>query len=258
MSTLQVSKNVVNVTAPVRILDATTGAPATGITAATSGLGLYYQREREARVAVTPVALSGATDAHTDGGFLELGDGWYRYDVPDAAFVENKAHALIGLTLAGHVAFAPTALIEAPASLTGQAVSDVNSIVSFETSAHVQLHTQPIDDAIAALSASVAALNDLSAAEVRAALGLAEANLDTQLAALPTATANADAVGALVVEGAISLLQAHRAYLAALVGRVTGADTNAPRFRDQANTKDRIAATTDASGNRSAVTLDLA
>jgi len=37
----------------------------------------------------------------------------------------------------------------------------------------------------------------------------------------------------------------------------SGLDTNTPKYRDIANTKNVIDATTDANGNRSAVTLDL-
>lgn len=44
--------------------------------------------------------------------------------------------------------------------------------------------------------------------------------------------------------------------LSALAGKVSGAGSNAPIFRAADDSKDRITATTDASGNRSAVTLD--
>lgn len=60
------------------------------------------------------------------------------------------------------------------------------------------------------------------------------------------------------VEGAITLRQAMRVMLAYLAGKATGGGTAAPKFRDQADTKDRISMTVDGLGNRSAVTLDLA
>lgn len=47
-----------------------------------------------------------------------------------------------------------------------------------------------------------------------------------------------------------------RIMLAAMAGKVSGADTNTISFRDNADTKDRIVATTDGNGNRTAVTLD--
>jgi hypothetical protein len=59
------------------------------------------------------------------------------------------------------------------------------------------------------------------------------------------------------IEGAVTLRQVMRVLLAYLAGRATGGGTAAPKFRDQANTKDRISMTVDGVGNRSAVTLDL-
>jgi uncharacterized protein (DUF1786 family) len=44
--------------------------------------------------------------------------------------------------------------------------------------------------------------------------------------------------------------------LAALAGKASGGGTVTVKFRDHADAKDRITATVDASGNRSAVTLD--
>lgn len=41
-----------------------------------------------------------------------------------------------------------------------------------------------------------------------------------------------------------------------LLGKVTGAGTGTERFRDLANTKDRVVATIDNSGNRTAIALD--
>jgi hypothetical protein len=77
------------------------------------------------------------------------------------------------------------------------------------------------------------------------------------LTAIPISAASVDAILDDPVEGAITLRQAMRVVLAYLAGRATGGGTAAPKFRDQANTKDRISMTVDGVGNRSAVTLDL-
>jgi hypothetical protein len=77
------------------------------------------------------------------------------------------------------------------------------------------------------------------------------------LTAVPFSSASVDSILDDPVEGAITLRQAMRVLLAYLAGRATGGGTAAPKFRDQANTKDRISMTVDSSGNRSAVTLDL-
>jgi len=110
---------------------------------------------------------------------------------------------------------------------------------------------------------------DLDAA-IRAAVGMASANLDTQIGDLPTnaelatalddlptAAENATAVLGATVEGSVTLVQSIRLANAALGGKASGLDTTNPIYRDLADTKDRIDATVDADGNRSAVTRDL-
>jgi hypothetical protein len=67
----------------------------------------------------------------------------------------------------------------------------------------------------------------------------------------------ADALAALVIEGTVTLPQALRAILGACAGILSGAATTTVTIRDTTNSKDRIIATVDADGNRSAVTLDL-
>ena len=93
-------------------------------------------------------------------------------------------------------------------------------------------------------------------ATIRAAMGLATANLDTQLDALPTAAEIRDAVFAQVIEGAVTFLQSARLHNAALLGKASGLAGTTAVYRDLGDTKDRITATVDADGNRTAVTLD--
>lgn len=122
------------------------------------------------------------------------------------------------------------------------------------TNAELTAALAAADDAVLA---AIAALNNLSAADIRTAVGLASANLDTQLDALPTAAENADAVHDEVVDGVRTLRQLTRGFAAALLGKASGMEDFAPVFRDIADTKDVITATTDADGNRTAVTVDL-
>lgn len=140
-------------------------------------------------------------------------------------------------------------------------------------------------------------LNDLSASGVRAAVGLASANLDTQLAAIvgyidtevaailaavdtevaaikaktdnlpasPAATGDAMALTAAAVDailddasdGSVTVRQLLRGFAAALLGKASGLNTTTAVFRDVNDTKNRITATVDADGNRTAITLDL-
>lgn len=97
----------------------------------------------------------------------------------------------------------------------------------------------------------------LDAAGVRAAIGLASANLDTQLDALPTAAENAAAVMGSTIEGTFDLTESARLWNAALAGKASGLATTTATFRDLADTKDRIVATVDTDGNRTAITRDV-
>jgi len=96
----------------------------------------------------------------------------------------------------------------------------------------------------------------LDAAGVRDAIGLASANLDTQLAALPTDAENATAVLAATVEGVVTVAESLRIQNAVLAGKVSGAGTGTETFRGINDDKDRVVATTDSSGNRTAIVLD--
>lgn len=58
------------------------------------------------------------------------------------------------------------------------------------------------------------------------------------------------------IEGATTARELLRLYASALLAKSSGADVNSPTFRNLADSKDRITATTDAFGNRLAVTLD--
>ncbi|GIV22131.1 MAG: hypothetical protein KatS3mg023_3882 [Armatimonadota bacterium] len=66
----------------------------------------------------------------------------------------------------------------------------------------------------------------------------------------------ATAVWAMVIDGGKSAMGLMRLFAAALLGKVSGAQTNTPVFRDIADTKNRITMTVDNDGNRTGVTLD--
>ena len=59
-----------------------------------------------------------------------------------------------------------------------------------------------------------------------------------------------------VLEGTLTVRQAMRIILAAAAGKSTGGGTSTIRFRDLADSKDRIVANVDSNGNRTSVTLD--
>lgn len=75
---------------------------------------------------------------------------------------------------------------------------------------------------------------------------------------VPTADANADALldRTAGVETNRTLRQAMRLMLAALAGKLSGADTTTVTIRDTNDSTNRIIATVDANGNRSTITLN--
>lgn len=94
----------------------------------------------------------------------------------------------------------------------------------------------------------VSVLNTAATAVGSNGTGLTEAGL--------TSGEVGDAVLDEVVEGSYTLRELIRIFAAALAGKASGLGTTSAAFRDLADSKDRIAATVDADGNRTAVTLD--
>lgn len=129
-------------------------------------------------------------------------------------------------------------------------------------------------EASGAAAAAAAGLNDPTAAAVATAV---RSELGTELGRIDAAVSSRAAAGdamaltagertsvatALLdlangVESGITTRQALRAMLAVLAGKVSGMDANDPVFRSADDTANRVSATTDSSGNRSAVTLNL-
>lgn len=98
-----VKKGATDRSVTIRILDSTDGTPETGVVYNTSGIDLWYRREGAAKTSITEATLSALTDAHSDGGFLHIGDGEYRLDLPDAAVASGANHVDIGGTVTGMV-----------------------------------------------------------------------------------------------------------------------------------------------------------
>lgn len=92
----------------------------------------------------------------------------------------------------------------------------------------------------------------------------AMANNVVTAAAIATGAIDADALAAdavdeiwdEVAEGTVTARQMLRLFLAALAGLSSGGGTVTIRFRDEADSKNRIVASVDANGNRTAIALD--
>lgn len=110
-----------------------------------------------------------------------------------------------------------------------------------------------------------AVMIDLSAAEMTGsnivvqAVDAAGAEWCDQLINLQPATQTVEDLPAFssIVEGSYTFVQALRLLNSALGSKVSGMAGTNPVFRDISDTKNRINATVDSNGNRSAITLDL-
>lgn len=98
---------------------------------------------------------------------------------------------------------------------------------------------------------------DTEVAAIKAKTDNLPANPAATGAQMALTAAAVDAVLDEVVEGTTTLRELLRGFAAALLGKADGLDTTTVHFRDLADAKNRITATVDANGNRTAITLDL-
>lgn len=87
----------------IRIIDSTDGTPETGVEHDTAGIDLWYRREGAAKTDITEAALAALDSAHSDGGIEHIGDGYYRLDLPDAAFAAGANGVMIGGAVTGMI-----------------------------------------------------------------------------------------------------------------------------------------------------------
>lgn len=167
--------------------------------------------------------------------------------------------------LSAALASADDAVLAAIAALNNLSAADVRGAVGLAsanldtqladlpTNAELTAALAAADDAVLAQIALVKAKTDLipaSPAAVGSAMTLTSGERDSIAAALLD-LANA-------IETGLTLRQALRVIAAAGAGKLSGAASTTVVIRNaQADSKDRITATVDADGNRSAVTLDL-
>ena len=99
----QIKKGSTSISVDVYIIDSTDGTPELGVLFSASGMDLEYRREGAAVVNITEVTLAALTTAWTTGGFLEIGHGLYRLDVPDLAFATGADTVSIQGTVTGMI-----------------------------------------------------------------------------------------------------------------------------------------------------------
>lgn len=105
MINYSVPENSANVSVIIRIVDSDGHTPETAVVFNTSGINLQYRREGAANVSITEADLDtpSLTDPHLEGGFLHIGNGYYRLDLPDAAVAEGVDGVLVHGTVTGMI-----------------------------------------------------------------------------------------------------------------------------------------------------------
>lgn len=194
----------------------------------------------------------------------------------------TNAELATALGTADDAVLAQVALVKAQTDLIPAAPASTTNITAGTITTVTNLTNAPTNgDLTAAMKLSVnaevdTALSDYDGpthAELTTALGTADDAVLAAIAALNNIAAGAamtlttgerDAIAAAIldlangIETGLTLRQAQRLEVAALAGKLSGAATTTVTIRNAiADSKDRIVATVDNDGNRSAITTDL-
>lgn len=200
-----------------------------------------------------------ATEANQDIIIAELAkvpksDSNVTWNATAAAQIQNEAQDAITAS-----ALATAAELAKVPKSDGTATWNATALASMQQEATDALNAyDPPTRAEATSDANsiLTAVGDVPTnAELATALGTADDAVLAAIAALNNVSV-ANILGA-TVEGSTTLVQSLRLLNAALGGKASGLETTTAVYRDVGDSKDRITATVDADGNRSAVTLDL-
>jgi hypothetical protein len=187
--------------------------------------------------------------------------------------IDADALADGAITAATFAAGAIDATAIATGAIDADAIAD-NAIDAGAIAANAITAAKIADGAIDAATFAAGAINAAAiAADAITAAKIADGAIDAATFAAGAITATVIATGAIdadalaadavdeiwdeVVEGAVTARQSMRLANSANAGKASGMETTNPLIRDLGDTKNRIDATVDADGNRSAVTLDL-
>ena len=135
----QIQKGSVDRSVDLYIIDSTDGTPEVGVLWNTAGIDLKYRRDLSAAVSITEATLAALTTAHTDGGFLEIGNGVYRLDLPDAAWATGADHVTVFGTVTGMIVlpvtvqlveYNPEAALATPTNITAGTITTVTNLTN--------------------------------------------------------------------------------------------------------------------------------
>ena len=129
-----VQAGAVDQTVTLRIIDSTDGTPETGVVFNTSGIDLSYWRHGANSVVAITEATQTVNGAHSDGGFVHLGNGVYRLDLPDAAVAAGATAVDVFGTVTGMIVLGGTVELSPPVNTvalagTAQTARDIGASV---------------------------------------------------------------------------------------------------------------------------------
>jgi hypothetical protein len=100
----------------LEFIDESTGAPTAGLVFNSSGIDLEYVRSGAAATDITE-ATQTAAGAHSDGGFVSVGHGRYRLDLPDAAVATGVPQVVVQGVITGYIMLPCVVALSPPANV---------------------------------------------------------------------------------------------------------------------------------------------
>lgn len=264
---MQIKIGSQDVSIPIKIIDSTTGAAETGVTSATAGLDLKYLRQGETVVSLTEDDLAAIDSAHADGKMFEIGNGNYRLDPPDAAFLTGADWVLFFGTATGMTMVEVLVELVAydPQDATDLGLTNLDATVSSRsshTAANVvdEFETQSQADPtgfhvnVKEVNGTAQTAND-NGADINAILEDSGTTIPNQITGLNNLSTS-DILGMTVDNdgSAVSLNAFYRLVLAALTGKTAGSGTSTITFYGVDGTTPRLVMTVSPVGNRTTIT----
>lgn len=137
------------------------------------------------------------------------------------------------------------------ANITGNLSGSVGSVTGAVGSV-----TGAVGSVTGSVGSVTGAVGSVAAGGITAA-SIATNAIDADALATDAVTEITNGVWAKVIEGAVTATEMVRGFASVLLSKASGLETTSATYRDIGDTKDRVTATVDASGNRTAITRDL-
>jgi len=124
MNVIQIAPDSTDQTLFLHFHDPTDGTSKAGLVN-TDFASAYFRGAVGPLTAIVDSALFSLATTHTEGGFIEAGNGNYRFDLPDAAVASGVSEVLISMSATGAELTGGNVLI----NLTGNATLDATEVI---------------------------------------------------------------------------------------------------------------------------------